>query len=460
MSLTSSLYTSLSALQANEGALAATSNNIANVNTPGYSRQVAQLEEAPTISFGELQFGTGVNLAGVQGIRDNVLQLRLNQEAQTQGQLNTFVAGMNQVQSVFNEPAGSGLQSLLSNFYDSFQQLAADPTNLGLRQTTISDAQSLASGFQQSAAALVSEQQSADQGVVQTVGQVNSLTAQIAKLNGQISAAAGGGQTPNSLLDQRALAINQLSQLVDVQSITADANSLTLTTNGGTLLVTGNQSFKLSTQTNVTTGFQDVYAQGSDITTSIQSGNLSGYLQIRNSEIPSLTNQLNTLASGIAKSVNTQSAAGFDLNGNPGGNSFVPPASLATAALNMAVSITNPSNVAASGDGTPGNNVNATALANLQNSPNIAGQTPINYYSAIVFQVGNATAAGTSSLAGQNLIIQQLQDQQASESGVSLNAEAANIVLYQNAYDAAARVTGVIASLYQTAINMGLVTSA
>jgi flagellar hook-associated protein 1 FlgK len=459
MSLSSSLYTSLAALEADQGALAVTSNNIANVNTPGYSRQVAELAESPVISFGDLQFGTGVNLTGVQGIRDNVLQLRLNQQAQTQGQLNTFVTGMNQVQSLFNEPAGSGLQSLISNFYDSFQQLAADPTNLGLRQTTISDAQSLASGVQQSAAALGSEQQSADQGVVQTVNQINTLTGQIATLNGQISAAAGGGQTPNSLLDQRALAINQLSQLVDVQSITANSNSLTLTTNGGTLLVTGNQSFNLSTQTNVTTGFQDVNAQGSDITSSIQSGNLAGYLQLRDSEIPSLTTQLNALASGIATSVNTQSAAGFDLNGNAGGNFFVPPATLAGAALNMTVAITSPANVAASGDGTPGNNANATALANLQNQANIAGQTPINYYSSLVFQVGNDTSTATSTLAGQNLIIQQLQDQQSSESGVSLNDEGANIVLYQNAYSAAARVAGVIASLYQTAINMGLVTT-
>jgi flagellar hook-associated protein 1 FlgK len=459
MSLSSSLYTSLAALEADQGALAVTSNNIANVNTPGYSRQVAELSEAPTFSFGDLQFGTGVNLTGVQGIRDNVLQMRLNQQAQTQGRLNTFVTGMNQVQSLFNEPAGSGLQSLLSNFYDSFQQLAADPTNLGLRQTTISNAQSLAAGFQASATALGSEQQSADQGVVQTVGQINTLTAQVATLNGQISADAGAGQTANSLLDQRALAINQLSQLVDVQSITADSNSLTLTTIGGTLLVTGNQSFNLSTQTNPSTGFQDVFAQGSDITTSIQSGNLAGYLQLRDREIPSLTTQLNTLASGIVTSANTQSAAGFDLNGNPGGNFFVPPATLATAALNLSVAITNPVNVAASGDGTPGNNANATALANLQNNANIAGQTPINYYSSLVFQVGNDTANATSTLSGENLIIQQLQDQQSSESGVSLNDEGANIVLYQNAYDAAARVTGVIASLYQTAINMGLVTT-
>lgn len=458
MSLSGALFTAVSALQADQGALAVTSNNIANVNTPGYSRQVAELEESPVVTYGDLQFGTGVDLTGVQGIRDNVLQLRLNQESQAQGQLNTFVNGMNQIQPVFNEAAGSGLQTLLSQFFNSFQQLATDPTNAGLRQSVISDGQSLAAGFNQAAAALDTQQQSADQGVVQTVGQINTLTAQIATLNGQISAASGAGQTPNSLLDQRALLVNQLSQLVDVQSITADASGLTLTTSGGTLLVTGSQSFNLSTQTNTTTGFQDVYAQGADITATIQSGNLAGYLQLRDQEVPALASKLDTLASGIAAAVNTQNAAGFDLNGAAGGNFFVPPATTAGAALNLAVAITDPSKIAASSDGTAGSNGNATALANLQNALIVSGQNPIDYYSSLVFQVGNDTANATSSLSGQQLIIQQLQDQQNSVSGVSLDQEGANLVLYQNAYGAAARVAGVIATLFQTAIALGTAT--
>jgi flagellar hook-associated protein 1 len=458
MSLTVSLYTSLSALQADQGAIAVTSNNIANVNTPGYSRQVANLQEAPIVTFGNLQFGTGVDLASVQGVRDNVLQLRLDQQAQTQGQLNTFVAGMNEIQPVFNEAAGSGLESSISQFFNSFQQLAADPTNLGLRQSTISDGQALAAGFNQAAAALDSQQQAADQGVVQSVSQVNTLSAQIASLNGQIAAATGQGQTPNSLLDQRALLVNQLSGIVDISSITADTTGLTLTTKGGALLVTGNQSFNLTTQPNAA-GFQDVYSQGTDITASIQSGNLAGYLQLRDQEIPSLSTKLDTLASGIATAVNTQSTAGFDLNGAAGTNFFVSPAAGPGAALNLTVAITNPAQVAASADGTPGNNVNATALANLQNQSVVAGQTPIDYYSSIVFQVGNDTANATAAQTGQQLVTQQLQDQQGSISGVSLDQEGANLILYQNAYSAAARVAGVISSLFQTAINMGLVTT-
>jgi len=152
--------------------------------------------------------------------------------------------------------------------------------------------------------------------------------------------------------------------------------------------------------------------------------------------------------------VNTQNAAGFDLNGKAGGNVFTQLAAVQGSALNISVSMTDPNQIAASADGTSGNNVNATALANLQNTDNIDGQTPISYYSGLVFQVGQDTSTASSQLSGQNLLVQQIQDQIGSVSGVSLDEEGANLILYQNAYSAAARVAGVVANLFQTAIAM------
>jgi flagellar hook-associated protein 1 len=454
MSLSSSLLIAVQSMLTDQGAMNVVSNNIANVNTPGYTREVANLTETPPAEYGGLQFGTGVELQSVQSVRDNVLQLRLNQETQNQGKFDTLSTGLNQVQTLFNEAAGSGLQSLLSQFFGSFQQLSADPTNAGLRQSVISAAQSLASGFNQTATALVTQQQDADQAVVQTTQQINQLTAQIAQLNGQISATSGGGQNSNTFIDQRSQLINQLSQLVDVQSITADNGSLTLTTTGGAALVVGNQNFDLQAQVNAATSFHDVYAQGTDITSSIQSGNLAADIQLRDQQIPSISSNLDTLANGLAISVNAQSAAGIDLNGNPGGNIFAPPGAVAGSALNLAVAVTDPNTIAASSDGTPGDNGNATALANLQNQNIISGQTPINFYSGIVFQVGSAAATASSQLSGEQLLVQQLQDQVNAVSGVSLDQEAANLVLYQNAYNASARVASIVAGLFQTAINM------
>ncbi|MGH9685669.1 MAG: flagellar hook-associated protein FlgK [Candidatus Acidiferrales bacterium] len=454
MSLSSSLLVAVQSMLTDQGAMNVVSNNIANVNTPGYTREVANLVETPPANYGGLEFGTGVDLQSVQSVRDNVLQLRLNQETHNQGKFDTLSTGLNQIQTLFNEPAGSGLQSLISQFFNSFQQLSADPTNSGLRQNAISAAQGMAAGFNQTASALVTQQQDADQSVVQTTQQINQLTSQIAQLNGQISATSGGGQNANTFVDQRGQLINQLSQLVDVQSITADNGSLTLTTTGGAALVVGNQSFNLQTETNSSTGLHDVYAQGADITSSIQSGDLAGDIQVRDQEIPSVVSNLDTLANGIATSVNTQNAAGYDLNGNSGGNIFVPPTSVAGSALNLAVAITDPNTIAASSDGTPGDNGNATALANLQNQNIVSGQTPIDFYSGVVFQVGSDASNASSQLSGEQLLVKQLQDQVNAVSGVSLDEEAANLVQYQNAYNASARVASIVASLFQTAINM------
>lgn len=454
MSLGSSLFIAVQALLTEKGALAVTSNNISNVNTPGYTREVPNLEETPPVRLGNLSYGTGVNLASIASVRDNILQLRLNQETQNQGRLDTFTNGLNQIQTVFNEPAGAGLQSLLSNFFNSFQTLASDPTNSGARQAVIGAAQSLAAGFKQTATTLIEQQQNADQGVVQTVQRINSLTAQIARLNGEIASAAGGGQNTNSFQDQRAQLITQLSGLIDVQTVTANGNALTLTTNGGTLLVVGNQNFDLQSAADPTTNFQHVFAQGKDITATIQGGALAGDIQLRDQEIPSIATSLDTLAFNVANSVNTQNAAGFDLNGNPGGNIFTPPSGATGAALNMAVAITDPNLIAASADGTPGNNVNATALANLQSQNVVSGQSPIPYYAGIVAQIGNSGATASSQLAGENLLIQQLGDQINAVSGVSLDEEGANLILYQNAYMAASKLATVINGLFQTTINM------
>jgi len=248
--------------------------------------------------------------------------------------------------------------------------------------------------------------------------------------------------------------MTQLSQLVDVQSIQADGTNLTLTTSGGAALVVGNQSFNLTTQTNPTSGFQDVFSQVRDVTSSITGGNLAGNIQLRDQEIPSLQSSLDTLASGIANSVNTQNAAGFDLNGNAGGNIFVPPTGVAGSAINLAVAISDPNVIAASADGAPGNNANATALANLQSQNIISGHNPINYYSGIVFRVGNDASNAPAGLSGEHILIQRLQNQQNAVSGVSLDQEGANLVQFQNAYAAASRGASIIASLFQTTINM------
>jgi len=462
--LSASLNIATQSMLAEQGAIETTTNNIANANTPGYSRQVPNLEEAGTIQIGSLTYGTGVQLGSVTSLRDAVLDLRVNQETQQQGQLNAFLEGGQQIQELFNETSGTGLQAPLSAFFNSLSGLASNPSDLTTRQNVITSVQDLATAFNQTSNNLNTLQRNTDLAVQQSVSQVNSLTAQIAQVNQQVVTATKSGENAGPFEDQRQQLINQLSNYIDVSEIDAGDGGLTLTTTSGAALVVGNQSFALSTQANPTTGFQDVYSNGSDITSQITGGALAGQIQIRDQEIPAMQNSLDTLAYNLSTAVNNQNKAGYDLNGNPGGNLFTPLTQVQGAAASLTVATTDPTLIAASGTPGPyntaaninatGDNSNANALLALQNQNIVDGQTPLSYYSDLVFKIGNdVSTAQTTQQAGSQTLL-QLQNLQGGVSGVDINEEAANLVRFQTAYQASAQVATVINTLLQATINM------
>jgi flagellar hook-associated protein 1 FlgK len=434
-------------------------NNIANANTPGYSREIPIMEENPPTLSGNTLVGTGVSMSSVESVRDNILNLRIDQETSQQSSLNSYVNSMNQVQALFNETQGTGLQTALSNFFNSFQSLASDPTSSSSRQSVIIAGQNLAGAFNQTSDNLATIQQGLDQSVVQTVQQVNDLTGQLANLNQQIQEVSNSGDSPGSLEDQRDEDLTNLSNLIDTAVVYNNDGTVNLTTTNGAALVSGNQSDALTTQLDSVTGVHDIFAQGTQITSTITGGQLQGLINARDDSIPSAQSSLDNLAAGLISAVNQQQTAGYDLNGGHGVDFFTPftPATAgsdAGAAATMSVALTNPDQVAASSDGSQGDNSNATALAALQNQPIGAGQTAGDYYSNLIDQVGDDVSNASSEQEAVGLVLQQLTNQQAAISGVSLDEEAANLVLYQRAYEAAARVISVVDELNSTTINM------
>jgi flagellar hook-associated protein 1 len=453
--LNSALDIAVGAMQAEEAALDTTSNNIANANTPGYSRQTVSFEAEAPIEYGGQLFGNGVEIDQITSQRNTALQSMLDQQTSQQGQYGAYLTTMQQVQTLFNETDGDGLQTSISAFFNSLQQLSTNPSNTNLRQAVLTAASDMAQNFNSASASLTSLQQNMNTTVTQSVSQVNSLTSQIAALNQQIGGAVASGQNAGTLVDQRTQLVNQLSGIIDVSEIAANNGSLTLTTGNGTALVVSNQSYQLSSQANPSTGFQDVYSQGNDITSAISGGSLGGAIQARDTAIPATLSTLDSIASNLETSFNSVNEAGTDLNGNPGGDFFVPPpANGQGAAATMAVAMTNPSQIAASLDGTAGDNSNITAMLAIQNQNIVNGQTPLGAYSNLIFQVGNDVSSTQSQQSGVQATIQQLQNQIASVSGVSINEESTNLVQYEQAYQAAAQVASIIASLTSTTISM------
>jgi flagellar hook-associated protein 1 FlgK len=450
------------ALGAEQGAMDATTNNVANANTPGYSRVQPVLAESDPIVVDSVSYGTGVSLEKLQSVRDPILQLRIQEETQQQGQLNAYVTAMQQAQVQFTT-SSSDIGTEISNFFSSLNQLSADPTNLALRQGVLTAASNMATAFNNTSNNLTQQRSNLDLQVSQDVSQVNVLTSQIANLNTQISQLQGVNQDASALEDQRDVLIGQLSNLIDVSTIQSD-NGLTLTTSNGTALVIGGQSFALSTQTNAS-GMQDIYSsQGSDITSDLTSGELAGLITVRDQTIPNLLSNLDTLAAGLANNLNAANAKGYTLvqqaDGTlqAGGDLFVaPPVSGQGAAASMAVAISDPSLIAASSDDTAsGSNGNVAALSGVQDQAIAGGQTPTDYYSNIVFGVGNDISNGSAELNSSQLMLNQLQDQRGSISGVSLNEEAANMVQYQNAFDAAAQMVTTINDMPRSCAEAGV----
>ena len=456
-SLFGSLSIALRSMMAQQGAIGVTTNNIANINTPGYARETAVLlEESPLIK-GSLGFGNGVVLSEIRGVRDRVLEMRINQETQRQSSLESYVSSMQQAAAVFNETQGIGLQNVIDGFFNSVQSLSGDPTSIPLRQGVISAGKNMTAAFQATAENLQTIRTGIDRQVGEVVGQVNTLTSQVAELNKQIASLQGLGQGAEQLIDQRNVMVKNLAQLVDVSATDPGDGSLTVVSGSGAALVVGTQSFALNTSKDPTTGMTRILSQGNDVTANISGGQLAGIIKARDQDLPSLSNNLDDLAAGIITSVNATHSNGFDLNGNQGTMFFTPftpstTGSNAGAAATFAVQVSDPSLVAASSDGSPGSSGNLTALAGLRSQAIVNGKSIGDFYSGMVFSLGNEISNATAGLDAQALVLQQLDNQRNAVSGVSMDEEAANLIRYQRAFEAAARVVNVVDQLTQTII--------
>ncbi len=450
-SLTNSLWIASQALGADQGALDATSNNIANQNTPGYSRELAIFSEAaPTVEHG-VTFGNGVVLEQIQSVRDQVLQIQISDQNQQQGSAQAQYSSLQQIQTLFSNPA-QGIGADFSAFFNSISQLSTNPASMPNRQAVLSSAQQLASDFNSTEQNLDSIQSGVNQTIQQNVTQINTLTSQIAQLNVQVGAMQKLGQDPGALADQETQLIQQLSQLTNVNQIQTE-NGLTLTTGNGTPLVVGGQSYALQTTTSAS-GMVGISSQGQDVTSTLQGGQLGGNLQIRDTVIPGLLNQIDTLASQFASSVNAAQAKGFDLNGNAGQPIFSVTAG-AGAASTLKVTMTDPSLIAASSDGTQGSNGNVANLLAVQTQTLPSGETPMNTYSNLVSQAGTLTAQAQAEVNASTASLNQLNDQLGAVSGVNLDEETTNLLNYQRAYEAAARVVTTVDQLTQAVLDMG-----
>jgi flagellar hook-associated protein 1 FlgK len=450
--LNSSLSIATEALGAQTAALEVTNNNIANANTPGYSRQVVSLSSAALVQNGTT-VDEGVSYQGFTSVRDAVLGMAINAATSDEGSLTAQSTLLTQINSAFSGTT-TGIGASLSTLFSDLSALSTNPTDTSARQTVLGDASSLANAFHQGAAALSNASSAANQQVSSAVAQVNQLSQQIATLNGQIATAEAGGGDGGALTGQRDELTTQLSQLIGV-SVTQTNGTPTLTTANGSPLVVGDSAYQLQVTTASDGTAHVLDGQGNDITAELSGGTIGGAITARDNTIPALSQQLDALASQFATAMNNAQTTGYDLNGNPGVAMFtIPP--IGSAAAGISVALNSGSQIAASSDGTAGSSGNIKTLLAVQSSSLPGGANPTDSYAALVANVGFAGSQVSASLAATTSSLQQLTSQQDSESGVSIDEETANLIRYQQAYSASARVISTINDIYTTLMNMSL----
>ncbi len=460
--LTSLMDLAGQALLADQNALNVTANNVANQNTPGYTREVVSWHPADAVTLSGASYSIGITSSAVSQ-RDRILEQRVQQQTQTQAQSGALESALQQVQNIFGlsststSASSTALGSAVDGFFNSLATLEGKPSDASTRQSVLTAANNLTSVFNSAANQLAQVSAGLDQQVGTTVGQINSLTKSIASLNQQIASTSPNGDA-GALEDQRQLAITQLSQYVGLNQITTESNGITLTTTNGAALVSGSQSFALSTS--LVAGKTEVIAGGQDVTSSLSGGQLGGVLEARDQELPAYSGALDKLAYGIGSAVNAQNALGADGNGNPGGAIFSLPASASGAAASIQVAASDPRLVAAAatGQGSLGNG-NAVSMSNLSTSNIVAGQTATGFLASFLGQIGNDMAGASVNNAAQQVTLMQLTSQRNSLSGVSLDEEASNLTQYQRSYEAAAKVFSIVNSIMSSALNLGVQTS-
>ncbi len=336
--MTTNIFSALSSaklgLLAQQLAIEVTGQNIANVETEGYSRQDVTFEaNTPrhAIKYGSMhQIGTGVRVAGIERAHDQFLFEQIMDEGDLTGSTEVKKEIFEQLEVLFNEGSGRSLNDALSSFFASVHDLATNARGLSERADLVSKAEHLASTFNQTGKQLFTIQRNIDATIETEVAEINSLTTQIGKLNESIHANEPASQyKANDLRDNRDRLVKELSKKIDIQLIEESDNQISLTLKDGTALVLKDRVFKLSTSLNGDNdSFKDVnieYGSGlKNITSTITGGELRGYLDMRDTEVKSALGKMNILSASFIQEFNGIHRAGFGIDRSSGLDFFSP----------------------------------------------------------------------------------------------------------------------------------------
>lgn len=438
-----------------------TGENIANVNTPGYSRQRVLLESAPPTTANGFPLGTGVKIASIERYYDGLLQQQLVNAQTTQGYDTAKSTVLQQIEPTFNEVATDGLGAAISDYFGAWQDLTLNPAGSAERQVVLSRAQILADNFHSVSKALNDSISIQNDTLVPLTNDINATLKNIAQLNGQIRTTELVSGNANEIRDQRDQLVRDLSKQIGITyTENSDGTTDIKFADSGQALVTGTAAgtFSLDNTIDPNKFTVQLTPAGGALAATVApvTGQLGATLALRDTIIPGYLQQVNDLATTITSNINTQHTLGFDLTGT-GGIDFFDGTATDAATFKLNPLLTSTNQIAASSNALlAGDNSNALKLAQLQNQKLMNGSTSTfnSYFDSLVSQVGLDVRSSKNTEAQDIAFTKQLTTLRDSNSGVSLDEELTNLIKYQRSYQASAKLITTATEMMDTVINM------
>ena len=461
MALSIGLDSAVKALRAHQVVVDTAAHNIANANTPGFSRQRVLLR--PIGISGSNYFGRdaligrvgfGVDAHDVNRVRDVFLDFQARQTLGGKAQWDTHAKALGKTEVAFAEPSDSGISEMLGQFWSAWHDVVNDPESSAARTTIVNAATTLSGRIRTAAQGLVAERADLDRQVAGTAERINSAAGEIAGLNFQIKQVELSGDVANDLRDRRDLLLDDLSKIAQI-SYAEQADKTVTVYLGSHELVQSNQARTVAAIPDLANpGMRKLIFEidSEDVTTT--SGELRALLDARDVDIPGMRTKLDQLASGLINATNALHSTGFGLDGSTG-LAFFTGVGAVDMDVNAVVAAAPQKVAAASGAGLPGDGSNALRIADLQSSLAMATgtQTFDQYYANMVSVFGADVKRSEGQAESSGLLVDHIESLRESVKGVNIDEEVTNLNQAQKAYQAAARVISVIDSMLDTLIN-------
>lgn len=454
-------------LSTNQKSIEIVGNNVANVNTEGYSRQRAELTQIPAVNFGDFFIGQGVTVSDVSRDYSSFISNQLQESYIAYGEETGKSTPLAELERLFNV-SDDNLATEIDNFFDAWQELTTNPSGAVERDMVFQQGELLGNAFSQLSDELNTITQNLNTEIIGEVELLNAKISQIAELNDRIREVEIGGQMANAARDQRDLLVQDLSQTLGVKTYSDNQGMLAVILPGGTPLVQGNTAMTIKTDTTGTNVELQIEIAGTtkDISREELGGEFRGIYEVRDVLIEGLHDDLDTLAIEITSSVNDAHKGGYftdPVSGDPaaGTDFFTDIASGlpadTRASRSITVALTDSSYIAAAGQNTaaPGDNENALLIAALETSYSVTGTDDSfdAYFSQMVSTVGIEASRNDLALQGAEDATVQLQNLRDGYSGVSLEEEMIDLIQYQRGFQSSAKflstVDEMMASLLQ-----------